>query len=274
MYTMYWNWGQHSVYSTLSMTTYHQSTNRLAKGEMFAEFCFKFSLDNRWHQIHESHHQIEHCTRQTVQNPVCIQHWIQYQIKNLCHVPVWLASQVMAFVAFVCFAVASPPVYMAAMAMELLVTLALLLLYLLKLHRKFTLFFWPLVVRSHQRVHTGPAPHSISSLFLLSILWKGLLNEPPKCIQLSSMNKWSIHKENSTLNAKRVWSDDHDVFCWSPRQSQDVFNSVVAACIVLVLSLMAVSTYTVRGMLAGGVRAINCSFSQLVILSHTHSRIR
>ncbi|XP_046898317.1 proteolipid protein 2 isoform X2 [Hypomesus transpacificus] len=89
-----------------------------------------------------------------------------------------LAEMVMAFVAFVCFAVASPPVYMAAMAMELLVTLALLLLYLLKLHRKFTLFFWPLV---------------------------------------------------------------------------DVFNSVVAACIVLVLSLMAVSTYTVRGMLAGGI---------------------
>ncbi|XP_067104599.1 chemokine-like factor [Osmerus mordax] len=89
-----------------------------------------------------------------------------------------LAELVMAFVAFLCFAVASRPVYMAALAMELLVTLALLLLYLLKLHRKFTLFFWPLV---------------------------------------------------------------------------DVFNSVVAACIVLVLSLMAVSNYIVRSTLAGGI---------------------
>ncbi|KAF7211721.1 chemokine-like factor isoform X1 [Nothobranchius furzeri] len=49
------------------------------------------------------------------------------------------------FVAFVCFAVASAPKYIAATLLELLITLLLLLLYVLKLNKKVAFFFWPLV---------------------------------------------------------------------------------------------------------------------------------
>ena len=52
------------------------------------------------------------------------------------------------FVAFVCFAVASRPKYIAATCMEFVITFSLLLLYTLKLNKKLTLFFWPLVVRN------------------------------------------------------------------------------------------------------------------------------
>lgn len=48
--------------------------------------------------------------------------------------------------AFVCFAVASRPKYIAATALEFLITLLLLLLYMLKLNKRLTFFFWPLVV--------------------------------------------------------------------------------------------------------------------------------
>ncbi|XP_029577660.1 chemokine-like factor isoform X1 [Salmo trutta] len=51
-------------------------------------------------------------------------------------------------VAFVCFAVASRPKYIAATCMEFVITFSLLLLYTLKLNKKLTLFFWPLVVRN------------------------------------------------------------------------------------------------------------------------------
>lgn len=89
-----------------------------------------------------------------------------------------LAEMVTVFVAFVCYASASPPIYVAATVLELLVTLALLLLYLLKLNKRLTLLFWPLV---------------------------------------------------------------------------DVLNSVVAAGFMLVVSVIALSTYTVTGTLAGGI---------------------
>ncbi|XP_017297066.1 proteolipid protein 2 [Kryptolebias marmoratus] len=56
-----------------------------------------------------------------------------------------VAETVSLFVAFVCFAVASAPKYITATVLEFLVTSLLLLLYLLRLNKKLTFFFWPLV---------------------------------------------------------------------------------------------------------------------------------
>ncbi|XP_076856823.1 chemokine-like factor isoform X2 [Brachyhypopomus gauderio] len=53
--------------------------------------------------------------------------------------------EVTFFVALVCFSVASRPPYVAATCMELCITLALFLLYLLKLNKLLTFFFWPLI---------------------------------------------------------------------------------------------------------------------------------
>ncbi|XP_073321309.1 proteolipid protein 2 [Pagrus major] len=89
-----------------------------------------------------------------------------------------VAEMVTLLVAFVCFAVASPPKYSAATGLEFLITLLLLMLYVLKLNKRLTFFFWPLV---------------------------------------------------------------------------DVFNSVFAAVYFTVLSLMAVTSYTVTGSLVGGI---------------------
>uniref|UniRef100_A0A671MM74 Chemokine-like factor n=1 Tax=Sinocyclocheilus anshuiensis TaxID=1608454 RepID=A0A671MM74_9TELE len=87
-------------------------------------------------------------------------------------------TEVCVFMAFVCYAVASRPVYIAATCMEFFITLGFLLLYLLKLNKMFTLFFWPLI---------------------------------------------------------------------------DMFNSFFAAALMCILSLVAVSTYTVKGTLSGGI---------------------
>ncbi|XP_059213398.1 chemokine-like factor [Centropristis striata] len=82
------------------------------------------------------------------------------------------------FVGFVCFATAATPKFTAATALEFLITLFLVLLYLFKLNKKLTFFFWPLV---------------------------------------------------------------------------DVFNSVFAAVYFVILSILALVTYTVTGMLVGGI---------------------
>lgn len=89
-----------------------------------------------------------------------------------------LAEMGTLFVAFVCFAVASTPKHLAATVLEFLITLLLLLLYLLKLNKRITFLFWPIV---------------------------------------------------------------------------DVFNSVFAAVYLIVLSLMALTSYSVTGTLVGGV---------------------
>ncbi|XP_055065284.1 chemokine-like factor [Misgurnus anguillicaudatus] len=89
-----------------------------------------------------------------------------------------IAEAVCAFVAFVCYTVASRPPYIAATCMEFFITLGFLVLYLLKLNKMFTFIFWPLI---------------------------------------------------------------------------DVFNSFFAAVLVCILSLIAVSTYTVKGTLGGGI---------------------
>ncbi|XP_051501102.1 chemokine-like factor [Myxocyprinus asiaticus] len=89
-----------------------------------------------------------------------------------------IAEMVCVFVAFVCYAVASRPPYIAATCMEFFITLGFLLLYLLKLNKLFTFFFWPLI---------------------------------------------------------------------------DVFNSFFAAAWMFILSIVAVSTYTVKGTLSGGI---------------------
>ncbi|XP_039530402.1 chemokine-like factor [Pimephales promelas] len=89
-----------------------------------------------------------------------------------------IAEMVCVFVAFVCYAVASRPPYIAATCMEFVITFGFLLLYLLKLNKMFTFFFWPLI---------------------------------------------------------------------------DVFNSFFAATLMCILSLVAVSTYTVKGTLSGGI---------------------
>ncbi|XP_017544442.1 chemokine-like factor [Pygocentrus nattereri] len=92
-----------------------------------------------------------------------------------------ISEMVVLFVAFVCFAVAARPPYIAATCVEFIVTLALVLLYLLKLNKTITFFFWPLI---------------------------------------------------------------------------DVFNSVFAATFILIISIMALSTYTVQGTLAGGIASL------------------
>lgn len=58
-----------------------------------------------------------------------------------------LPAQVVLFMAFVCFVVASRPPYISATCIEFFITLALLILYLLKLHKSLSFFFWPLIVR-------------------------------------------------------------------------------------------------------------------------------
>ncbi|XP_060924922.1 chemokine-like factor [Limanda limanda] len=55
------------------------------------------------------------------------------------------AEMVTLFAAFVCFTVASRPKYITATVLELLITSLLLLLYLFKLNKRLTFFFWPLV---------------------------------------------------------------------------------------------------------------------------------
>nr|XP_020466620.1 chemokine-like factor isoform X3 [Monopterus albus] len=89
-----------------------------------------------------------------------------------------VAETVTLLVALVCFAAASTPTYIAATVMEFVITLLLLLLYLLKLNKMVTFFFWPLI---------------------------------------------------------------------------DAFNSVFAAFYFVVLSLLALTTYTVTGTLVGGI---------------------
>ncbi|XP_036951659.1 proteolipid protein 2 [Acanthopagrus latus] len=56
-----------------------------------------------------------------------------------------VAEMVTLLVASVCFAVASTPAYSAATGLEFLITLLLLLLYVLRLNKRLTFFFWPLV---------------------------------------------------------------------------------------------------------------------------------
>lgn len=51
-------------------------------------------------------------------------------------------------------------------------------------------------------------------------------------------------------------------FCFA---LQDVFNSVFAAVFFIVLSLMALATYTVTGMLVGGVRNIPCPIIAILV---------
>ncbi|KAF4090848.1 hypothetical protein AMELA_G00030350 [Ameiurus melas] len=57
-----------------------------------------------------------------------------------------ITELVVLFVGFVCFAVASRPPYISATCVEFIITLALLILYLLKLHKSLSFFFWPLIV--------------------------------------------------------------------------------------------------------------------------------
>ncbi|KAM6950174.1 proteolipid protein 2 [Lycodopsis pacificus] len=89
-----------------------------------------------------------------------------------------VAEMVTLFVAFVCFAAASRPKYIPATVLEFVITSLLLLLYVFKLNKRLTFFFWPLI---------------------------------------------------------------------------DVFNSAFAAVYFIVLSLLALTTYTVTGTLVGGI---------------------
>ncbi|XP_078066639.1 CKLF-like MARVEL transmembrane domain-containing protein 3 [Mustelus asterias] len=56
-----------------------------------------------------------------------------------------IAEMVVSFVAFVSFAASASGVFIAVPLMEILITLAFYLLYLLKLDSKMTLLFWPLM---------------------------------------------------------------------------------------------------------------------------------
>ncbi|XP_022623566.1 proteolipid protein 2-like [Seriola dumerili] len=114
------------------------------------------------------------------------------------------AEMATLFVAFVCFTVGSRPNYIAATVLEFLITTLLLLLYMLKLNKRLTFFFWPLV---------------------------------------------------------------------------DLFNSVFAAVYFVVLSLMAVITYTFTGTLVGGIvgfisAALLCMDSYTLFRDITFNRPR
>ncbi|KAJ8247303.1 hypothetical protein GJAV_G00244750 [Gymnothorax javanicus] len=56
-----------------------------------------------------------------------------------------VSELVTAFAALVCFATVPGPSYIAASCLELLINAALLVLYILKLNKTFTFFFWPLI---------------------------------------------------------------------------------------------------------------------------------
>ncbi|XP_047673326.1 chemokine-like factor [Tachysurus fulvidraco] len=92
-----------------------------------------------------------------------------------------LSELVVLFVASVCFMVAWRPPYISAACMEFFITLALFILYLLKLHKSLSFFFWPLI---------------------------------------------------------------------------DMFNSVFAALFLCGISLVAVSTFTTKGTLVGGIMGL------------------
>lgn len=118
--------------------------------------------------------------------------------------------------AFVCFVVAATPKYIAATVLEFLITSLLLLLYMFKVNKKLTFFFWPLIVGDvlqHMQVLTNTI-HVHFLKFVSSLFFSSL---------------------------------------------QDVFNSVFAAVYFIVLSLVALTTYTVTGTLVGGVRHISFS---------------
>ncbi|XP_033487752.1 chemokine-like factor [Epinephelus lanceolatus] len=115
-----------------------------------------------------------------------------------------VAEMVTLLVAFVCFAVASTPKYIAATVLEFLITALLVLLYIFKLNKRLTFFFWPLI---------------------------------------------------------------------------DVLNSVFAAVYFIILSLLAVSTYTVTGTLVGGIfglisAVVLCVDSYLLFRNITLNRPR
>ncbi|XP_037612968.1 chemokine-like factor [Sebastes umbrosus] len=115
-----------------------------------------------------------------------------------------VAEMATLLVAFVCFAVASRPKYITATALEFLITSLLLLLYMFKLNKRLTFFFWPLV---------------------------------------------------------------------------DVFNSVFAAVYFVVLSILALTTYTVTGTLVGGIfglmlAGLLCADSYVLFKDITFNRPR
>ncbi|XP_067352356.1 proteolipid protein 2 [Channa argus] len=56
-----------------------------------------------------------------------------------------IAEMVTLFIAFVCFAAGARSEFIAATVLEILITALLLLLYLLKLNKRLTFFFWPFV---------------------------------------------------------------------------------------------------------------------------------
>ncbi|XP_028812867.1 chemokine-like factor [Denticeps clupeoides] len=56
-----------------------------------------------------------------------------------------IAEIVAVFAALMCYAVACRPPYIAAACMEFGISLALLLLYVFKLNKRISLFFWPLI---------------------------------------------------------------------------------------------------------------------------------
>uniref|UniRef100_A0A8C9XRS2 MARVEL domain-containing protein n=1 Tax=Sander lucioperca TaxID=283035 RepID=A0A8C9XRS2_SANLU len=121
-----------------------------------------------------------------------------------------VAELVTLFVAFVCFVVAATPKYIAATVLEFLITSLLLLLYMFKVNKKLTFFFWPLIVGDvlqHMQVLTNTI-HVHFLKFVSSLFFSSL---------------------------------------------QDVFNSVFAAVYFIVLSLVALTTYTVTGTLVGGI---------------------
>ncbi|KAK6477137.1 chemokine-like factor [Huso huso] len=90
-----------------------------------------------------------------------------------------IAEMVTNFIAFICFVTVSGTAsYVAATWMEIVISFLFFLLYLLKLNKKLTVFFWPLI---------------------------------------------------------------------------DIFNSVFAAVFMFIISLIAVSTYSAKGTLVGGI---------------------
>ncbi|XP_066569822.1 chemokine-like factor [Amia ocellicauda] len=89
-----------------------------------------------------------------------------------------VSQMVTVFIAFVCFATAPGPPYIAVTCMEFIITLSLFLLFFLKLNKRITFFFWPLI---------------------------------------------------------------------------DIFNSAFAAIFMCILSLIAVSNYSAKGIIGGGI---------------------
>uniref|UniRef100_A0A3Q2WBL1 CKLF-like MARVEL transmembrane domain containing 3 n=1 Tax=Haplochromis burtoni TaxID=8153 RepID=A0A3Q2WBL1_HAPBU len=141
-----------------------------------------------------------------------------------------VTEMVTLFVAFVCFAVASTPKYIAATALEFFITSLLLVLYLLKLNKRLTFFFWPLVGLSFISFvcFAGSSAAAFVTVPLLAFLASLFL----------------------LFGYSTKFNERFKGFCWP---LTDFIRCVTASIIFFIISIMAVSRYSDGSSKAAGI---------------------